>query len=39
MRSNGWLNLLWREWRRFTCYQKDAFWEDLKLLPPIVKLV
>ena len=23
----------------FTRYQKDAFWEDLKLLPPTVKLV
>jgi hypothetical protein len=23
----------------FTRYQKDAFWEDLKLLPPSVKLV
>ena len=23
----------------FSRYQKDAFWEDLKLLPPTVKLV
>jgi sulfotransferase len=23
----------------FTRYQKDAFWEDLKLVPPTVKIV